>query len=664
MADTPLVKLEEQFLCSVCLDQYKEPKILPCHHSFCRECLGQTPQELEQGKYILKCPICREPVQLTDGGVPSLPPSFFINNLMDVYQGLQKVESSNSWPCPDHNKPLDLYCNNCDTVICDFCATHEHRGHICDLSAEVYDSCMEPVCELLATMESEVDEIDRASCALNEAMTRIVAQGEETKRQVNEAADEMILKINQSRQQLLGQVEQAVGKKGEMIQLQIEKSNSIRKELTSAGNSVRQVLQEKSKHKILASKNEIIRLKLTNSRVDMRAVRPTERADLIFKKKGDADLGEVQVSLWCEKFEIIGTGPFWAQCGRDSNFEIKINQLDDENEIPPVAYLTCTTVPETNVTLTREGNKCTISYIPTVCGKLKLTFLIGSTEVKSSAVTITVLPSFKQSFVIEGFNEPLGIAVSKGTIAVAEGGSQKVTLLTNSGGRHSIDCPRPYGIAFTNDQHLLAADNLEGCIKKFTLQGEVVKKYSPDGGMYSGMVRLLAKTSVFDNLLGIALSKDGIVAFVEKRTETVQLLNPDLSYQGCFGGGLLPPFGHPTDVAFDSCGNIYVSSSWDNVVMKFNKHHTKLAEFGKPGHQEGQLQCPSAIAICEDDTVYVTEKENHRISIFDSDGQFLTCFGQKGSGEGELNSPCGIAIDKSGKLYVSDTGNNRVVVYQ
>ena len=36
-------KFEDQLTCSVCLDQYTNPKTLPCHHSFCLGCIKRVP---------------------------------------------------------------------------------------------------------------------------------------------------------------------------------------------------------------------------------------------------------------------------------------------------------------------------------------------------------------------------------------------------------------------------------------------------------------------------------------------------------------------------------------------------------------------------------------------------------------------------------------------
>ena len=43
MAQQPA--LQELLTCNVCLDQYTNPKTLPCLHSFCLKCIEKLPQE-------------------------------------------------------------------------------------------------------------------------------------------------------------------------------------------------------------------------------------------------------------------------------------------------------------------------------------------------------------------------------------------------------------------------------------------------------------------------------------------------------------------------------------------------------------------------------------------------------------------------------------------
>ena len=51
-------RLGKHLECAVCLEQYTEPKVLPCLHSFCKRCLhGLLTREGTECK--ISCPTCR-----------------------------------------------------------------------------------------------------------------------------------------------------------------------------------------------------------------------------------------------------------------------------------------------------------------------------------------------------------------------------------------------------------------------------------------------------------------------------------------------------------------------------------------------------------------------------------------------------------------------------
>ena len=86
-------------------------------------------------------------------------------------------------------------------------------------------------------------------------------------------------------------------------------------------------------------------------------------------------------------------------------------------------------------------------------------------------------------------------------------------------------------------------------------------------------------------------------------------------------------FRQPTDVTWDSRGNIYVSDGYINSrVAKFNKDGNWLKSFGEPGTGPGQFRTVHAIAIDKNDNIYVGDRANHRIQVFDTDGNFLRMF--------------------------------------
>jgi DNA-binding beta-propeller fold protein YncE len=93
----------------------------------------------------------------------------------------------------------------------------------------------------------------------------------------------------------------------------------------------------------------------------------------------------------------------------------------------------------------------------------------------------------------------------------------------------------------------------------------------------------------------------------------------------------LPPidglFRQPTDVAWDSQGNTYISDGYINSrVAKFDKNGNWVKSWGSKGTGPGQFIIPHSIAIDRNDNVYVGDRTNHRIQVFDTDGNFKRMF--------------------------------------
>ena len=73
--------LEKEAECPLCLETVKNPKTLPCLHSFCLECLDKLANfARRQLQTSIKCPVCQTsfPIPNTDT-FASLPSSFHLS---------------------------------------------------------------------------------------------------------------------------------------------------------------------------------------------------------------------------------------------------------------------------------------------------------------------------------------------------------------------------------------------------------------------------------------------------------------------------------------------------------------------------------------------------------------------------------------------------------
>ena len=86
-------------------------------------------------------------------------------------------------------------------------------------------------------------------------------------------------------------------------------------------------------------------------------------------------------------------------------------------------------------------------------------------------------------------------------------------------------------------------------------------------------------------------------------------------------------FRQPTDVAWDSEGNIYITDGYINSrVAKYDKNGDWVKSWGTKGNGPGQFNLPHAIAIDRNNNIYVGDRSNRRVQVFDTEGKFLRMF--------------------------------------
>ncbi|KFQ86614.1 Tripartite motif-containing protein 59, partial [Phoenicopterus ruber ruber] len=121
-------RFEEELTCSICYSIFEDPRVLPCSHTFCRNCLEGVIQ-LSSNFSIwrplrvpLKCPNCRS---------ISLPVNFALKAIIEKYQ---QEDHSDVATCSEHYmQPLNVYCLLDRKLVCGHCLTiGKHNGHPID----------------------------------------------------------------------------------------------------------------------------------------------------------------------------------------------------------------------------------------------------------------------------------------------------------------------------------------------------------------------------------------------------------------------------------------------------------------------------------------------------------------------------------------------------
>ncbi len=300
------------------------------------------------------------------------------------------------------------------------------------------------------------------------------------------------------------------------------------------------------------------------------------------------------------------------------------------------------------------------------------------------------------------FVNPTGIAVDgNDTIYVAEWANNTVRKITADGLVSTLaGAARTYGstdgtgtAALFNNPQSVAVDP-DGNVFVADTDNSTIRKITPDGVVttFAGVAGLTGSTdgtggaARFDHPNGVGADANGNVFVADSNNNTIRKITPaavvsTLAGQaGVFGSvdgpGATAIFFHPTGVAADDRGHLFVADAGNNTIRKITSGGVVSTVAGSAGVQGGldgvgkaaQFNNPYGLVVDRQGTIYVADTGNHTIRRVTSDGTVTTVGGSAGNngsadGIGTLARfylPEGVAVNSKGQLLVSDTDNFRI----
>ena len=150
------------------------------------------------------------------------------------------------------------------------------------------------------------------------------------------------------------------------------------------------------------------------------------------------------------------------------------------------------------------------------------------------------------------------------------------------------------------------------------------------------------------------------------------------SFSGDSGAATNASLYAPAGVAVDASGNLFIADRNNNRIRKVDTNGiiTTVVGNGSPGYSGdsgaatyASLYHPSGLAVDASGNLFIADYNNNRIRKVDPNGTITTVAGNGSasySGDGgaatnaSLHSPSGVVVDTSGNLFIADYSNERI----
>ena len=267
---------------------------------------------------------------------------------------------------------------------------------------------------------------------------------------------------------------------------------------------------------------------------------------------------------------------------------------------------------------------------------------VGTGGESGSVVTFVGSPGVGNFLVLE----PGATTDSAGDVYVADFGNNLIRKIT------------PGGVVTTLSGMAGVSGSAGGA-------GTVASFNGPDGVATDGVGNLYVADNGNSIIRKIAL--DGVVTTLAGMAGVVG--NTD-------GTGAAASFNHPTGVATDGAGNVYVADWGNNVIRKISPGGVVTTFAGTAGVIGGSdgtgaaasFNSPAGIATDSVGNLYVADAANETIRKITPSRVVTTLAGAVGvigsvdgiGAEASFDDPAGIAIDSGGNLYVADATNETI----
>ncbi|XP_062300499.1 zinc-binding protein A33-like [Scomber scombrus] len=206
-------RTEIDFSCPICQDIYKNPVVLSCSHSFCKDCLQHWWTE----KLIHECPVCKRRSSRSD------PPSnLVLKNLCEAFLQ-EKTPAESEALCSLHSEKLKLFCLDHQQPACVVCRDSKvHTNHRFRPVDEAAQDHKEELRKTLKPLQDKLENFNQVKVNWDQTAEHIKEQAQQTERQIRKQFKNLYKFLQKEEESRITALREEEEQKSHMMKQRIE----------------------------------------------------------------------------------------------------------------------------------------------------------------------------------------------------------------------------------------------------------------------------------------------------------------------------------------------------------------------------------------------------------------------------------------------------------
>ncbi|XP_037304363.2 nuclear factor 7, brain-like [Pungitius pungitius] len=217
----------EDLSCSVCQDIFKDPVVLSCSHSFCRDCLKRWWAQ----KLTRECPVCARRSSRSDP-----PASLVIKNLCESFI-LERDQRASEKVCSLHSEKLRLFCLDHQQPVCVVCRDSKtHTNHKFKPIDEAAEDLKEEIQKYLKPFKKKLKLFEEVKANCDQTAAHMKVQARHTEKKIKDQFKKLHQFLEEEEEARISALR---GEEEQKCQMMEKKMEALSREIAALSDTVR-----------------------------------------------------------------------------------------------------------------------------------------------------------------------------------------------------------------------------------------------------------------------------------------------------------------------------------------------------------------------------------------------------------------------------------------